>query len=181
MRIVIGEFHRREQADVLRHQLVALEVACFAPHEEACVQFVLEDFLLKPHKRASPFPVDSRHADAEQAHQTVSLVLDPGSLPGRRPRHTDRDTECEVRNVFSENPVMDPRDVLQKCGERRLHAQLLPIIRQKDDYRRGDELLECPSPRMPSTCSERGILLSHIAAAGDIGEVRVHTSAWAYH
>jgi len=113
----------------------------------------LHNLLLQAEKCLFPLPVQKRHVDVKQSHQTIRSVFDSRSLSVGCPRHSLRD--AAYRRVFAvENISIDAGLLGYEISILRSGAHQLPAVVKEDNRRWGDELLQCPSPGKPTTSSK---------------------------
>ena len=74
---------------------------------------------------------------------------------------------------MQEGSGVDTGDALDKVDQSLLRSNGDPVLREKYDVDRRDELLESPSTGKPSALAEGGALSLMVILARNIGEVRV--------
>ena len=88
----------------------------------------------------------------EYASSSCLVVLRPMAQHIRWAMLKFENRRCRVKTVHG-MPV-----IWEEPCECRLRPDLPPLAREEHDNGGGDELLECPPPRVPSTLPEWGVL-----------------------
>ena len=159
---------RRPGDGVGRHAVVVVERA---PGEDGVVVGPLDDLLLQPQEGVLALAVEDGHADAEEPHERVGDVLDPGGAPVGGPGHALGDAGVVDEARVEQGQLVDPRHLGDGLGQRRLGPQEAPPLGVEDDAARGQQLLQGPAAREPAAAAE--VVLPGPVALGVVVHVHV--------